>query len=129
MKATINEFCNFANRIAKRDHWFIGGFLSHVLRRVEGKASEESKANFAQAEGAMTEKGSEGREPMRYEVGYNKPIRGNWGLQYEQTLETDDLDTAKAEIRNQVRLGHTRGLILYDRQEKIVCVREEAELP
>lgn len=65
----------------------------------------------------------QGSEP-RYEVGYNKPIQGNWGLQYELTLETDDLDTAKAEVRNQIRLGHTRGLILYDRVEKIVCSRD-----
>ena len=63
----------------------------------------------------------------RYEVGYNKPIHGNWGLQYEVALTTDDLETAKAELRNQRRLGHTRGLLLYDTVEKIICVQPNAE--
>lgn len=64
---------------------------------------------------------------MRYEVGYNKPIHGNWGLQYEVTLQTDDLDEAKAEIRKQRSLGHTRGLLMYDTAEKIICVQPNDE--
>jgi hypothetical protein len=63
----------------------------------------------------------------RYEVGYNKPIHGTWGLQYEKVLETDDLEAAKAEIRKQTTLGHTRGLLMYDTVEKIVCVQPNAE--
>lgn len=64
---------------------------------------------------------------MRYEVGYNKPIHGTWGLQYEKVLETDDLETARAEIRKQKSLGHIRGLLLYDTQEKVVCVQPNEE--
>ena len=63
----------------------------------------------------------------RYEVGYNKPIHGNWGLQYEQVLQTDDLEEAKAEVRKQRAAGHTRGLVLYDTVEKIFCVQPNIE--
>ena len=63
----------------------------------------------------------------RYEVGYNKPIHGNWGLQYEKVLATDDLEEARAEIRKQKSLGHTRGLLMYDTVEKIICVQPNAE--
>lgn len=63
----------------------------------------------------------------RYEVGYNKPIRGTWGLQYEKVLETDDLETAKAELRKQAKAGNTRGLILYDTVEKIICVQSNSD--
>ena len=59
----------------------------------------------------------------RYEVGYNKPIRGTWGLQYEKVLETDDLEAARAEVRKQFKAGNRRGLILYDVIEKIICVQ------
>lgn len=62
---------------------------------------------------------------MRYEVGYNKPIHGNWGLQYEKVLETDDMEEARSEIRRQKTLGHNRGLVLYDSQEKVFCVDDE----
>ena len=64
----------------------------------------------------------------RYEVGYNKPIHGNWGLQYVKTLETDDLEEAYAEIRKQKAAGNIRGLLLYDTQEKIICVQEDASV-
>lgn len=64
---------------------------------------------------------------MRYEVGYNKPIHGNWGLQYEKALETDDLEEARAEVRKQKALGHTRGLLVYDTVEKIICVQANSE--
>jgi len=37
----------------------------------------------------------------RYEVGYNKPIHGTWGLQYIKVLATDDLESARREIRKQ----------------------------
>jgi len=62
----------------------------------------------------------------RYEVGYNKPIHGSWGLQYEKVLETDDLEAAYAEIREQRKLGHTRGLLLYDTVEKVICVQPDS---
>jgi len=73
----------------------------------------------------MTDKPSQGTP--RYEVGYNKPIHGNWGLQYEKVLETNDLVAAKAEIRKQISLGHTRGLLLYDTVEKIICVQPNTQ--
>ncbi len=71
----------------------------------------------------MTTEGEGQGQVPRYEVGYNKPIHGTWGLQYEKVLETDDLETARAEIRNQIKAGHTRGLIVYDTVEKIICVQ------
>jgi hypothetical protein len=63
----------------------------------------------------------------RYEVGYSKPIHGNWGLQYVKVLETNDLEEAKAELRKQKAAGNTRGLLMYDTAEKIICVQPNSE--
>lgn len=63
----------------------------------------------------------------RYEVGYNKPIHGNWGLQYVSALKTDDLEEARAEVRKQVKAGNTRGLLVYDTVERIICVQPNKE--
>jgi hypothetical protein len=63
----------------------------------------------------------------RYEVGYNKPIHGTWGLQFITTLETDDLEEARAEIRKQRAAGNTRGLLMYDTIEKIIYTQPNAE--
>jgi hypothetical protein len=43
MKHTIEEFYKFANRIAKRDHWFIGGFLGAVYEEWKEKHSNKKK--------------------------------------------------------------------------------------
>jgi hypothetical protein len=74
---------------------------------------------------SSTEAGKGGTR--RYEVGYNKPIHGNWGLQYVLALTTDDLEEARAEIRKQKAAGNVRGLLLYDTQEKIFCVQQDAD--
>ena len=63
----------------------------------------------------------------RYEVGYNKPIRGTWGLQYVKVLETEDIEDARAEVRKQRAAGNTRGLLVYDTVEKIICVQPNSE--
>jgi hypothetical protein len=63
----------------------------------------------------------------RYEVGYTKLIHGNWCLQYVKALETDDLETARAEIRKQTKIGNTRGLLMYDKVEKIFSVQPNSE--
>lgn len=63
----------------------------------------------------------------RYEVGYNKPIHGTWGLQYVKVLDTDDLEDARAEVRKQRAVGNTRGLLVYDTVEKIICVQPDVD--